>query len=148
MNLTKLPKGATWVARGQLMFSEPDSFTEGCDPKRSVTHFLDPEEMTFTASSLEMLRAELRDHFKVADDCLEYPDNDWEPSRLDIQVHQVKPGVVGRLRKKTVDEFQRGVRELWLSTYIFEISVVLKGFRPVQLDDAFREGTPLRNLDV
>lgn len=109
-----------FTIRGFMALSDPDTYTEGCDPYKSKAYF--EPDFRLSANSLSELLAELRQQFHAQDDALTLDACD-EPGRLDIQVYQREPFVVSKLSAKTIEDWQGGHRILWLTDYIFQVVV-------------------------
>lgn len=109
-----------FTIRGFMALSDPDTYNEGCDPYKTKCHF--DSDFRLSANSLQALVDSLRSEFCAGADDVTINACE-EPGRIDVQVHQREPFVISRLSNKTVEDWQKGTRVLWLTNYIFQVVI-------------------------
>lgn len=123
----------SFTVRGFMALSDPDTYNEGCDPYKTKAYF--DSNFQLSANSLPALLSVLRQQFHAKDDDLTLDACD-EPGRLDLQVYQREPFMVSRLSDKTIEDWQAGLRVLWLTSYTFQVVIEQHNVSLTEIENA------------
>lgn len=111
-----------FIVSGYVAYAEQDNFNNGCYGS-TFADFVEGREFTRKNDTLDGLIADLCKEFR-ADLNAALLDSCGEPGRLDIQVIQREKFAAHRISENTMAEFRAGKRDLWATTYTFQVELI------------------------
>ena len=112
-----------FIVRGYFATSEEDNFEDGCFGE-TKTEFLNASQWDCKADTLDNLIDSLKNEFKCEDVML---NSCGEAGRIDIQAHQRRPFLIGKLSDATQQKFSNGDINLFLTCYSFKVEIMQTG---------------------
>ena len=122
--------------KGFIAHSEPDNFENGCSGKGESRH---NDDFVIVAATLAELIALLAAEFG-ADKSMALLDSCDVLGRVDMQVTQRDPFVVGTISDDVLAKWHTGFIDLYLTDYSFYVERVQTGFSLVDINDSSEQG--------